>query len=66
MTMYPDGSPIEATCDAHDVTGTLAGDHDDLDGIVSIREADTGEVLRLNGWLWLFETAQDHVWPAER
>ena len=52
--MYPDGLHVEASCDAHDVSGTLVGDHDELDGPVIIREDDTGEVLRLNGWLWLF------------
>jgi hypothetical protein len=52
---YPNGLHVAATCDAHDVTGTLVGDHDELDGTVSIRETDTGEILRLNGWLWLFE-----------
>ena len=49
---YRCGLHIEATCDAHDVAGTLVGDHDGLDGVVTVRDDDTGEVLRLNGWLW--------------
>jgi hypothetical protein len=51
---YPHGTRVLAICDLYDVEGTLDSDHDDLDGVVTVR-VDDGEVLVLNGWLWIFE-----------
>ena len=50
---YRKGACIEADSDGgHFVSGRLARDHDDLDGVVSVVDEESGEVLRLNAWLW--------------
>jgi hypothetical protein len=54
--MYRDGTHIRATCDAYDVAGPLIGDHEDLDGIVTVRdELNDGKVTHINAWLWTVE-----------
>jgi hypothetical protein len=52
---YPRGTRVRAECTEYDVTGTLAVDHVDLDGIVSIWDEDTQDIVRLRGWLWSIE-----------
>jgi hypothetical protein len=41
--------------DMYDVSGPLVGDHEDLDGIVTVRDELDGKVVKLNSWLWTIE-----------
>lgn len=43
-----------ADCDMHTLEIEVP-DRADLDGVVSAIDLDTGEPVRLNGWLWSFE-----------
>jgi len=63
--MLKDGTRIEADCGFNAVAGRLVGDHEDLDGIVTLRDEMDNEVIRLNGWLWCIEVVEDEPPPAE-
>jgi hypothetical protein len=51
--MYLDGTKVIAETAEFSVEGALVGDHDELDGVVWVRDGD--EVVGLNGWLWRIE-----------
>jgi hypothetical protein len=65
VPMYKDGTRIEADCGFNAVAGPLVGNHEDLDGIVTLRDEMDGEVIRLNGWLWSIEVVEAEPPPAE-
>ena len=58
---YPRGTRVYASCPEYDVTGPLAVDHEDLDGIVSIFDEADGRIVRINGWLWSIDLVIDEV-----
>lgn len=48
-------------CQGLDMEGTLPADDGLWDGVVDFIDDETGETLRLNGWLWVFHRVEaDH------
>jgi hypothetical protein len=57
MATYPNGTQIEAECIEATVIGTLVGDYDTLDEVLTVL-TDDGETIRINGWLWSIEVPE--------
>jgi len=49
------GDRFEADGGPYSIDIVLLHDDTDLDGTFECLDADTGERIRLNGWLWSFE-----------
>lgn len=55
------GDRFEASSPYHHLEIILLHDDTDLDGRFEALDADTGEVVRLNGWNWSFEPLSEGV-----